>query len=98
MFTLERHQKIAIILFIAVAAFLLMRDGTDKALAGCLGLFATLLPIIFYRTIAYFAGFGFPEVFAKDYGSENHPGPYAFFFWVIFLLVAAVVVFEWSLY
>jgi hypothetical protein len=95
---LERHQKIAIGLFCATVIALFHRDDFDKALARSLGLFATLLPIIFYRLIAYFAGFGFPEVFAKDYGSENHPGPYALFFWIVYLLVCAILVFEWSLY
>lgn len=94
----ERHQKIALGLFLAVAIALFFRDDFDKALARSLILCAALLPILFYRLIAYFAGFGFPEVFAKDYGSENHPGSYALFFWIVYLLVCAILIFEWSLY
>ena len=74
------------------------RDGDDRAIAAGFILGALLLPIRFYRGIAWLAGFGFPEVFARDYGGDNHPGPYAVFFWFLFLIAAAFLVFDWSLY
>ena len=92
---LERHQKIAIGLYLFTTAYLFARDDFDQALGKSLALLILLLFIIFYRIMADFAGFGFPEVFAKDYGSENHPGPYAFLFWILFLVAWAAVFFEW---
>lgn len=91
---LDRHQKIAIGLYLFTTLYLFARDDFDRALEQSLGLLILLLAIIYYRLIAYFAGFGFPEVFAKDYGSENHPGPYALLFWIIFLLAWAFVFFQ----
>ena len=98
MIYLERHQKIAIGIFSAVTLYLFIRDDFDQAAGRSLALLATLVPILFYRTIAYFSGFGFPEVFARDYGSENRPGPYALFFWMLYLIVCGFLVFEWSIY
>ncbi len=64
---LERHQQIAIGLYLFTTAYLFARDNFDRALEQSLVLFILLLFILFYRILAYFAGFGFPEVFAKDY-------------------------------
>jgi hypothetical protein len=90
---LDRHQKVAIGLFLFTAIYLFVRDEFDKALGQSFALFILLLLIIFYRMIAYFASFGFPEVFARDYGSENHPGPYALLFWILYLLAWATIFF-----
>lgn len=92
------HRAFAIVIFVAVALFSIWRDGTEEATGNIIVLAAFLVPIMFYRLIAYFAGFGFPEYFAKDYKSENHPGPYAFFFWILFLIACGFVVFRWSVY
>jgi hypothetical protein len=70
----------------------------DEALAGIIILLIFLLHILFYRIIAFFSGFGFPEYFARDFKSENHPGPYAFFFWIIFLIGCLFIIFDWRLY
>ncbi len=90
---LDRHQKVAIGLFLFTAIYLFVRDEFDKALGQSSVLFILLLLILFYRMIAYFAGFGFPEVLARDYGSENHPGPYALLFWILYLLAWARIFF-----
>ena len=95
---MERHQLVALIIGLAVFCLVWLRDGLDTALReGVVLLFAFLL-IMFYRVIRYFAGFGFPEFLASDYGSANHPGPYAFFFWILFLIVCLFMVFDLSLY
>ena len=75
-----------------------VRDGDERAITAGIILDALLLPIRFYRGIAWLAGFGFPEVFARDYGGANHPGSYAVFFWFLFLIAAAFLVFDWGLY
>ncbi|MCF6283467.1 MAG: hypothetical protein L3J28_14910 [Candidatus Polarisedimenticolaceae bacterium] len=93
---MERHQKIATVIAAAIFAILSIRDGIDLALSDGLLLLMGLLPIVLYRWIAYFSSFGFPEVFAKDYGTENHPAPYAFFFWLLFLLLCLALLFGWQ--
>lgn len=95
---LKKHQKIALGLFIAVAIFTSMLRGFEPALKGNLVLALFLIPIFFYRVVAFFSGFGFPECFAKDYRSENHPGPYAFFFWLVFLIACAFALFDLRIY
>lgn len=91
---LGRHQKIALGLYLFTSLYIFVRDDFEKALGQSIALLVLLLAIIYYRLIAYFAGFGFPEVFAKDYGSENHPAPYAVLFWILFLLAWAVIFFQ----
>ena len=95
---MDMHKKVALTLFLLSVWHVGEREGFDEALGGAIVLFAFLVPILFYRTIAYFSGFGFPEYFARDYGSANHAGPYALFFWILYLITSGFVVFEWSLY
>lgn len=95
---LERHQLIAALIALGATALVWLRDGTEQALAAGTVLLILWLPIVFYRALAWLAGFGFPEIFARDYGSENHPGPYALFFWILFLLAALFILFDWRLY
>ena len=95
---IEKHQRIALLIFVAVVSFVAFRDGNDHAINAGLGLLAFLLPILFYRMLAWLASFGLPEIFAKDYGSENHPGPYAFFFWILFVTACLFAIFKWSIY
>jgi len=76
-----------------------LREGIPgRALEQGLALGLLLLPILFYRLIAYFAGFGFPEVFARDHRSVNPPGSYALLFWILYLGAWATVFFELQLY
>lgn len=96
---MERHQVIAVQIFIVISILILLRDGSgDTALARIALLFIALVPILIYRVIAYFSGFGFMEYFASDYGSRNSAGPYAFFFWLLFLIACLFQLFKWSLY
>ncbi len=95
---MEKHKAIAIAIFLAVAILSVVRDGLEEAQHTVIILSMFLVPIMFYRFIAFLSGLGFPECFAKDYGSKNHPGPYAFFFWILFIVACCFVVFQWSLY
>ena len=74
------------------------RDPEQEALAKGLILLIFLLAILFYKVVAWFSGFGFPEYFARDFGSDNKPGPYAFFFWMLYLIACGFIVFDLSLY
>ncbi|MET0070961.1 MAG: hypothetical protein ABW096_13065 [Candidatus Thiodiazotropha sp.] len=95
---METHHKYALVLFVLVIAFSHLRYGYDKALVKGIVLAAFLVPLLFYRIVAFFSGFGFPEYFARDFKSENRPGPYAFFFWILYLVACAFIVFDWSIY
>ncbi len=95
---MERHQSIAIAVFLAVAGFAVWRDGLHEGVLKALILAVFLVALLLYRVVAWFSGFGFWEYFATDFGSENHPAPYAFFLWLLFLIVAAFIVFDWSVY
>ena len=81
----DRHQKVAIGLFLFTSVYLFVRDDFEQALGQSIGLFALLLLIIFYRIIAHFASYGFPQASARDAASENPAGPYAFLFWILYL-------------
>ncbi len=95
---MERHHWYAVAVFMAVAGVAVWRDGRDEGLVKALILALVLVPLLFYRLVAWLSGFGFPEYFARDFGSANHPGPYAFFFWLVFLIAAAFIAFDLSLY
>jgi hypothetical protein len=95
---IPRHKFIAISIFLVVTAFVFWRDEPSQALARTLILLVFLLGILLDRLVAFFSGFGFPEYFARDFGSENRPGPYAFFFWMLFLIAAGMIVFDLSLF
>ncbi len=95
---MEKHQRIALLIFVAVTGYVLWRDPQQQALAKGLILLVFLLPILFYRLVAWLSGFGFPEYFARDFGSANRPGPYAFFFWMLYLIACGFIVFDLSLY
>ena len=95
--TFERHQQIAVAIFAAVSLWVLWRDGWgDQTLGRILLMLVTLIPIMLYRLIAWLSSFGWPEWLAWDFGSENHPAPYAFFFWMLFLITCAYQIFQWS--
>lgn len=95
---MEKHQLVAIGIFLTVSLLSILREGFDVGIMRALVLGVFLLTILFYRIIAFFAGFGFPEYFAKDFKSKNHPGPYALFFWILFLIACGFVVFQEGLY
>ena len=92
------HKMLALAIYLLVVGFTWLAQGPDVAWKEGLILGAFLLPIFFYRAIAWLSGFGFPEYFARDFGSQNHPGPYGLFFWLVFLIACAFVVFDLSLY
>ncbi len=94
MFALEKHQKIAILVWLVVVIIVVIRDGQEDAILAGGILFIILLAILFYRLVAWLSGFGFPEYFAKDFGSENHPGPYAVFFWLLFVAACFLILFK----
>jgi hypothetical protein len=89
----ERHQVIALLIYIIMVSLQYLRAGEDEAFKTAQLLLACLVPIFLYRVFAYFSGFGFPEIFAKDYGSENHAGPYAFFFWMVYIIACLFILF-----
>lgn len=95
---MERHQLNALLIFLVAAAWVIQRDGFAAGIAQSGMLFVCLLGILFYRVVAYFAGFGFMEYFARDFGSENPAGPYALFFWILFILATLFLLFDWQLY
>jgi len=95
----ERHQKIAVVIFLLVAVIIYQREGTsDRALASMIMTTVGLLGILFYRILAMMSGIGFRERLARDYGSPNHAGPYAFFCWILYLIICVMLVFELSIY
>jgi len=95
---METHQRNALLIFIAVLLYVVWRDGRDEGLLKGLVLFVFVVPIIFYRLMAWLSSFGFPEYFARDFGGDPHPGPYAFFFWLLYLIACALVIFDLSIY
>lgn len=95
---MERHQYIALLIFCVAVPVIWITDGRDEALRDGTALFIALLLILSYRLIARLAGFGFPEIFAKDYGGPNHPGPYAVVFWILFIVVCVFCLFDLSVY
>jgi len=96
---MEKHQKIALLIFLAVVAIIYQRDGTsDRALASMAMTFIGLLGILFYRILAMMSGIGFRERLARDYGPPNHAGPYAFFCWMLYLIICVMLIFELSIY
>ena len=95
---MEKHQRIAVLIWLAVSGYVYWRDPQQEALAKAFLLFICIVPIIFYRLVAWLSSFGFPEYFARDFGPDPHPGPYAFFFWMLFLIACAFLLFDWSLF
>jgi hypothetical protein len=94
---LDTHQKIALGLYLFTVLYLLARDDFEQALEQSLALLVLLSMILFYRIIAYLAGFGFPAAFARDYRS-NHSEAYALLFWILYLIAWVVIFFELRLY
>lgn len=96
---LETHQRIACLLAAIGVLWVVVRDGwTDLAAARVILIGVCLVPILLYRLIAEWAPFGFMESLASDFRGPHHAGPYAFAFWLLFLIVLAFQVFDWSLY
>jgi len=97
---IEKHQMVAIGIFLVTSIYFFSVNEHQLAMQKSVYLGASLIPIIFYRLIAWamLSGWGFPEIFSRVSGSKNHPGPYAFFFWILFILAWLFLVFDWSLY
>ncbi|MCF6263014.1 MAG: hypothetical protein L3J24_05435 [Xanthomonadales bacterium] len=95
---IEKHQLVATGVFVASSFCFFYLYESFLAIEKSVLLFAALLPILLYKFLAWMSGFGFFEAFARDYGTENSPGPYAFFFWVLFIVVWLFLIFDWSLY
>ena len=96
---IEKHQFVAVLIFAGVSAYIAIRDGAEnEAMGRVIVLFFFLMLIFLYRVVAFFASFGFMEYFASDYGSSNPAGPYAFFFWLLFLIACLFQLFKWSIY
>ncbi len=96
---MERHQKIAILIACLVLAVMLRRDGfSEPTLGKAIILLTALVMILCYRLIVQASSWGFPEVLASDYGKDIAPEPYAVFFWILFLIVCAFQLFDWSVY
>ena len=96
---MERHQFVAFVICLCVSAYVLLRDGPgDEAIARIIIVFVAFGLILFYRLVAFFGSVGFMEFFASDYGSNNSKGPYAFLFWLLFIIACLFQIFEWSLY
>ncbi len=95
---METHKKIALIIYFIVAFLISGREDIERVKAQLILLAICLIPILFYRLIARFSGFGFPEIFAKDYGKPRPAEPYAFFFWLLYLIACGFIVFKWSIY
>jgi hypothetical protein len=95
----ESHQKIALIIAGLVLAVMLHRDGlSEPTLGKAIILLTSLGFILGYQLIVKASEWGFPETLASDYGMPQHPLPYALFFWILFLIVCAFQLFNWSVY
>jgi hypothetical protein len=95
---IEKHQKVALSIFAVLSALLFLKYEQTIAFRKATSLFLFLVPVLFYKVIRYFSGFGYRESHASDYGSENHAGAYAFFFWMVYIIVCCGVYFDWRLY
>lgn len=95
---LEKHQKIAIGIFIFLLIFINLRDEKNEILSETIILLVSLISILLYRLFSWFSGFGFEEFHAKDFGSDNHSVSYALFFWFLYIIVILFIVFKWRLY
>jgi len=90
---IEKHQKIAILIFIIVAIILFNRGGTETLLNQGVPAFIFLVMILFYRLFAWLMSFGFLPSLASD--AHNYKtGPFAVVFWILFLISIYVGVFN----
>ena len=96
---MERHKSIAVALWALTSLLLLARHGAvDAAWGRILLLTMLLLPVLFYRTIAELARIGPMPWLASDFKSRNRALPFAFLFWLVFIIGVAAVLFDWSFY
>ena len=90
---LEKHQKLAIIIYFAVIFIAYRRFGIEGFKVNALMLLIPLFSILFYRFLGSFLGMGFMASLAKDSGSGSSNVAIAFFMWIFFLIFSGVVVF-----
>ena len=91
---MEKHQKIAILIFVAVIAIVYFRDGSEELLGTSMTLAAALCGVLFYRFFAFLGSFGFMEYFARDYGAKNQSIVFAVLFWLLFLIAGFLSIFH----
>jgi len=89
---MEKHQIYAILISIAVTLLLIHNNGFDNSIEKIYLVGISLCLILFYRIIAWLSAFIPIAGLAKDRGSPNHLGPYAFFFWCLFIAACFFVV------
>jgi hypothetical protein len=92
MIYLEKHQKIAILIFIILSLILFLREDQTELLQKIALLFLFLLAILLYKLLAFLSSFGFLPSMASD-ANNFKTGPFAFLFWVIFVIACYVIVF-----
>lgn len=90
----ERHQRVAIAIYLLIYIIKSVETGLADALDSTAALLALLVPIFFYRTFAYLSSFGFLEHLASDFKAETRAGPYAVLFWILYLIACGFVLFE----
>jgi hypothetical protein len=96
---MQRHQYIALALFVFVSMILLARHGlNDEGMARVALLFVTLLPILLYRLLASYSRIGLIQYFASDFRSGPHAAPFAVLGWLVFAIGLLSQFFEWSLF
>ncbi len=93
MIHLEKHQKYAIYIFIISSLILYNREEQAEFLRNIGILFLFLIPILFYKLLAFISSFGFLPSLASD-ANNFKTGPFAFLFWIIYLIAVYVIVFK----
>ncbi|MFK8012199.1 MAG: hypothetical protein AB8B80_09180 [Marinicellaceae bacterium] len=88
----EKHQKIAILIFTFLSLILYLREEQAEFQEKVALLFIFLLPILLYKLLAYLSSFGFLPSIASD-ANNYKTEPFAFLFWIIYLIAAFVIVF-----
>jgi len=93
MIRMEKHQFIALLLFLSISVYLFQRDEFAQAKPEIILLAILTAAIIFYRLIANLNALDFMAYYAKDYDGPNHPAAYALFFWILFIIAALLMLF-----
>ena len=89
---LEKHQKVAILIFITLSLILFLREDHTELNQNIALLFLFLLPILLYKLLAFLSSLGFLPSMASD-ANNFKTGPFAFLFWVVYLIAAYVIIF-----
>lgn len=95
---LEKHQAAALAVFVVVVLFEWGVDGGTRALLAAAVLAVPLLQILGYPLLALFGRLGFWEFFARDYHRPPPAIAFAFFPWLLLIVAALFLLFDWRLY